>query len=172
MRLRREAEFLDQLRQRHVGERLPAGTAEDQAGAIAQSLHVVQDRKRSPRERDAVIPLRLHARGGVWWRTRSRPRAHVDLHRVWHARHLSNLSRPYTKLNREVVSQIIGTGGGYVTVTPEYRVEVSPRLKLDYDNGHSYYPLHGSRVSLPTAPEDAPAPDYLRWHNEQVYRAS
>ena len=61
---------------------------------------------------------------------------------------------------------------GYVTVTPEYRVEVSPRLKLDYDNGHSYYPLHGSRVSLPNAPEDAPGPDYLRWHNEQVYRAS
>ena len=61
---------------------------------------------------------------------------------------------------------------GYVTVTPEYRVEVSPRLKLDYDNGHSYYPLHGSRVSLPTAPEDAPRLDYLRWHNEQVYRAS
>ena len=30
---------------------------------------------------------------------------------VWLARHLSNLSRPYTKLNREVVSQIIGTGG-------------------------------------------------------------
>ena len=41
-----------------------------------------------------------------------RPRNHFDLHRVWHARHLSNLSRPYTKLNREVVSQIIGTGGG------------------------------------------------------------
>ena len=61
---------------------------------------------------------------------------------------------------------------GYITVTPEHRVEVSPRLKLDYDNGHSYYPLHGSRVSLPTASEDAPAPDYLRWHNEQVYRAS
>ena len=37
--------------------------------------------------------------------------ATTRLHRVWHARHLSNLSRPYTKLNREVVSQIIGTGG-------------------------------------------------------------
>ncbi len=61
---------------------------------------------------------------------------------------------------------------GYVTVTPEHRVEVSPRLKLDYDNGHSYYPLRGSHVSLPTAPEDAPGPDYLRWHNEQVYRTS
>jgi hypothetical protein len=23
------------------------------------------------------------------------------------------------------------------------RVEVSPRLRLDYQNGHSYYPLHG-----------------------------
>ena len=34
-----------------------------------------------------------------------------SFHGWWHARHLSNLSRPYTKLNREVVSQIIGTGG-------------------------------------------------------------
>ena len=42
---------------------------------------------------------------------------HFDLHRVWHARHLSNHSRPYTKLNREVVSQIIGTGGGPPPVT-------------------------------------------------------
>jgi len=61
---------------------------------------------------------------------------------------------------------------GYVTITPDYRVEVSTRLKLDYDNGHSYYPLHGSRVSLPNAPEDSPKGDYLRWHNERVYRAS
>jgi len=61
---------------------------------------------------------------------------------------------------------------GYFTITPEYCVEVSPRLKLDYDNGHSYYPLHGSRVSLPSDREDTPGPDYLRWHNEQVYRAS
>ena len=35
-----------------------------------------------------------------------------------------------------------------------------------------YYPLHGSRVSLPNAPEDAPEGDYLHWHNEQVSRAS
>ena len=35
----------------------------------------------------------------------------VDLHDFWHARHLSNLPRPYTNLIREVVSQIIGTGG-------------------------------------------------------------
>ena len=42
---------------------------------------------------------------------RPRPRDRVDLHDFWHARHLSNLPRPYTNLIREVVSQIIGTGG-------------------------------------------------------------
>lgn len=52
---------------------------------------------------------------------------------------------------------------GYVTITPEYRLEVSPRLKLDYQNGRSYYPLHGSLVSLPAAVDDAPRADYLRW---------
>ena len=42
---------------------------------------------------------------------RPRPRDRVDLNDFWHARHLSNLPRPYTNLIREVVSQIIGTGG-------------------------------------------------------------
>lgn len=60
----------------------------------------------------------------------------------------------------------------YVTITWEYRVEVSPRLKLDYQNGHSYYPLHGSLVSAPAAVADKPSVDYLRWHNAQVYRAT
>jgi putative restriction endonuclease len=61
---------------------------------------------------------------------------------------------------------------GYVTITPEYRLEVSPRLKEDYRNGRSYYPLHGSSVSIPTAAADAPSVDFLRWHNERVYRAT
>jgi putative restriction endonuclease len=59
---------------------------------------------------------------------------------------------------------------GYVTITPEYRLEVSPRLKEDYRNGRSYYPLHGSSVSIPAAAADAPSVDFLRWHNERVYR--
>jgi putative restriction endonuclease len=61
---------------------------------------------------------------------------------------------------------------GYVTITPEYRVEVSPRLKLDYQNGHSYYPLHGSLLSVPTSQNEVPGADFLRWHNDQVYRAT
>ncbi len=44
-----DAEFFDQFRQRHGGEWLPAPTAEHEAGAIAQSRCVVQDRERAPR---------------------------------------------------------------------------------------------------------------------------
>lgn len=59
---------------------------------------------------------------------------------------------------------------GYVTVTPTLRFEVSPRLKSDYSNGRSYYPLHGAEVSLPAASTDRPDAEFLRWHNDSVFR--
>ncbi len=59
---------------------------------------------------------------------------------------------------------------GYVTVTPEHRLEVSARLREDFQNGRSYYPLHGQAVSLPSAERTRPDPDYLRWHNEAVFK--
>ena len=103
MRLRREAEFLDQLRQRHVGERLPAGTAEDQAGAIAQSLHVVQDRKRSPRERERGDPASPScARRGMVAYALATPRPRRPPPRLACASSLQPL--PPLHLNREVVS--------------------------------------------------------------------
>ena len=46
---------------------------------------------------------------------------------------------------------------GYVTITPAYRIEVSSRLKEDYRNGRSYYPLHGAPVVVPTSATDAPS---------------
>ena len=59
-----DAESFDQVRQRHVGKRLPAGTAEQQARAVTAPPWVVQDLDRPPGERHAVIPFRLHARRG------------------------------------------------------------------------------------------------------------
>jgi putative restriction endonuclease len=59
---------------------------------------------------------------------------------------------------------------GYVTVTPDLRIEVSPRLRADYSNGRSYYPLHGTRLRLPAAPADQPAREFIEWHNQNVYR--
>ena len=61
---------------------------------------------------------------------------------------------------------------GYLTVTPELKIEVSPRIKQDFDNGHDYYPLHGKRlVILPGVIEDHPRREFLQWHNERVYLA-
>jgi len=62
---------------------------------------------------------------------------------------------------------------GYVTVTDDYRFEVSRAIKEEYHNGKEYYLLHGRKLLvLPECESDRPSPDFLRWHNEQVYRAS
>jgi putative restriction endonuclease len=60
---------------------------------------------------------------------------------------------------------------GYLTITPEHAVEVSGRLKDEFDNGKEYYALHGRQILLPVAPAFRPSPDQLAWHNEHVYRA-
>lgn len=59
---------------------------------------------------------------------------------------------------------------GYVTVTPELRVEVSRRIREEFENGHDYYALHGRLIDRPERPEQVPAPALLSWHNEQLYR--
>jgi putative restriction endonuclease len=59
---------------------------------------------------------------------------------------------------------------GYVTVTSEHRFEVSRRLREDYSNGRSYYPLHGSMIQVPAAAPEMPDPQQLSWHSENVFR--
>lgn len=58
---------------------------------------------------------------------------------------------------------------GYVTVSPQLRLEVSARLREDYSNGRSYYPMHGQTLRLPPRAHERPAADFLRWHNERVF---
>lgn len=60
---------------------------------------------------------------------------------------------------------------GYVTVTRDRRLEVSNRLRVDYRNGRSYYPLHGRPISVPGRPEEQPDPELLEWHNHHVFVA-
>ena len=60
---------------------------------------------------------------------------------------------------------------GYVTVTPDRRFEVSPRLRADYRNGRSYYPLHGAEVRVPADTRARPDPEFLRYHNERIFLA-
>lgn len=59
---------------------------------------------------------------------------------------------------------------GYITVTPELRVEASPRMRDDFNDGENYMRLHGSRIWVPNKPEYQPDPELLSWHNENVFR--
>lgn len=59
---------------------------------------------------------------------------------------------------------------GYVTVTPDYRVEVSRRIREEFTNGRDYYALHGREIALPSDTEQRPAVGFLSWHNEHCYR--
>lgn len=60
---------------------------------------------------------------------------------------------------------------GYVTVTPQRRFEVSPRIREEFENGRDYYRLAGAEVRAPLRPQWGPDPQLLRWHNENVFRA-
>jgi putative restriction endonuclease len=61
---------------------------------------------------------------------------------------------------------------GYVTVTPELRLEVSRRLKAEWENGREYYAYHGRELQVrPSNPNSLPGAEFLRWHNEQRFKA-
>ena len=60
---------------------------------------------------------------------------------------------------------------GYITITPEYKIEVSRRLKEEFKNGRSYNPFHGHLLSIiPTDPGDRPLKEMLIWHNDNIFR--
>jgi putative restriction endonuclease len=61
---------------------------------------------------------------------------------------------------------------GYITITPDYRLEVSKRLKEEFNNGKIYYDMNGRRLIMtPELSRDKPNTDFLRWHNERIYKA-
>jgi putative restriction endonuclease len=60
---------------------------------------------------------------------------------------------------------------GYLTVTPEYKIEVSKKIKEEFNNGKHYYAFHGKELyALPKIITDRPSLDFIRWHNENVYK--
>ena len=58
---------------------------------------------------------------------------------------------------------------GYVTITPDYKFAVSPRLKEDWSNGRSYYGLAGQEIQLPNDSACWPSRERLEWHAESVF---
>lgn len=54
----------------------------------------------------------------------------------------------------------------YITVTPEMHVEVSSRIREEYENGREYYKMHGKKLEvIPERYSDRPSSEYLEWHN-------
>src|SRR5271169_1733845 len=57
---------------------------------------------------------------------------------------------------------------GYITVTPEYKIEVSKRIREEYENGKEYYQYQGKNLFiLPSEEIDRPRQEYLEWHNNR-----
>ena len=59
---------------------------------------------------------------------------------------------------------------GYITVTRDYHVEVSRRLRTDFDDGENYERMHGGLIQVPHRADHRPSPEILGWHNENKFR--
>lgn len=58
---------------------------------------------------------------------------------------------------------------GYLTVTPNYRLDVSMRIREEFHNGREYYALRGHRIYLPEKESERPMENFLEWHNSHVF---
>jgi putative restriction endonuclease len=55
---------------------------------------------------------------------------------------------------------------GYLTVSLDHKVEVSRRIKEEFENGRHYYALHGQRLEvIPKHESSRPAKEFLEWHH-------
>ncbi len=60
---------------------------------------------------------------------------------------------------------------GYLTVTPDYHVEVSAKIREQFENGREYYTFHGHQlIILPESADERPSRDFLEWHNTMIYQ--
>ncbi len=59
---------------------------------------------------------------------------------------------------------------GYLTVTEGLNIEVSKRIKEEFENGRDYYAFHGKRLEIvPYIHTERPNSKFIHWHNDHVY---
>ncbi|MBE9511300.1 MAG: HNH endonuclease [Bacteroidetes bacterium] len=60
---------------------------------------------------------------------------------------------------------------GYITITHKYNIEVSRRIKEEFENGRDYYKYHGKDlICLPKREIDKPRLEFIDWHNNNIYK--
>jgi putative restriction endonuclease len=58
---------------------------------------------------------------------------------------------------------------GYLTVTPDLRVRVSPRIRQEFENGRHYYEMDDWAIRVPPRQDFRPDTRALEWHAETVF---
>lgn len=59
---------------------------------------------------------------------------------------------------------------GLITVTPDYEIQISEKIKADFNNGKIYYERHGKElVSIPSEQTWMPDRELLEWHQQEVF---
>jgi putative restriction endonuclease len=59
---------------------------------------------------------------------------------------------------------------GYVTLSEDMRVEVSGRIREEFENGRDYYKFAGRQLQvLPARVIDQPSAAFLEWHRNTIY---
>lgn len=59
---------------------------------------------------------------------------------------------------------------GYITITKDYKVEISKKIREEFENGKEYYRYHGNDLLLlPEKLAHRPDPSYIDWHNTKLF---
>ncbi|MGA0555866.1 HNH endonuclease [Larkinella sp. VNQ87] len=60
---------------------------------------------------------------------------------------------------------------GYITITPRFKIEISKRIREEFENGKEYYQYHGKDLFiLPDLAINKPSELYLEYHNNVIFR--
>jgi putative restriction endonuclease len=59
---------------------------------------------------------------------------------------------------------------GYITITNDYHVAVSRRIRDEFSNGRGYYAFDGKALQVtPQSAEDRPSREFLEWHQNNRF---
>jgi putative restriction endonuclease len=59
---------------------------------------------------------------------------------------------------------------GYMTLTEALQIEVSRRIKEDFENGKEYYALQGKNLEVvPVSAIERPSMEFIHWHHENRF---
>ncbi|MDR8392251.1 HNH endonuclease [Aliifodinibius sp. S!AR15-10] len=61
---------------------------------------------------------------------------------------------------------------GYMTLTKDLKMEISQRIREEYENGREYSAWYGEQLSqIPEPTNERPSAAFLEWHQENVYKS-